>query len=96
MLPFGGQGSNQAIEDAGALGRILSRVSSLEELQASLKVFESVRIGRASAIQTLSKVRVGREMDVEQEVKQYFSPGAKVPSSFPERSGHAFWLVESF
>src|SRR5947209_3924297 len=90
MLPFGGQGSNQAIEDAGALGCVLKGLNSPEDVPARLAVFESVRIKRASVIQTLSKVRVGKEKDVEHEVARYIQPGAKVPGTFAERSAHAF------
>lgn len=71
MLPFGGQGANQAIEDAGALGYLLTGISSTstpDELASRLAAFEKVRINRASLIQTLSKVRVGKEKEIEDEV----------------------------
>lgn len=90
MLPFGGQGANQAIEDAGALGYILKGVENPEDVPARLKVFEKVRINRASLVQTLSKVRVGMEKEVEQEIQQYSDPGSTVPSNFAERCAHAF------
>lgn len=93
MLPFGGQGSNQAIEDAGALGCVLKGLESPEEVSARLEVFEKVRIKRASMIQTLSKVRVGKENEVEREIRQYVPPGSKVPGTFAERSAHAFRSV---
>lgn len=71
MLPFGGQGSNQAIEDGGALGYLLNGVVSPEAVVSRVELFENVRRNRASRVQTLSKVRIGREKEVEQELKKY-------------------------
>ena len=93
MLPFGGQGVNQAIEDAGALGCVLEGPLGPDELSARLKVFEDVRIKRASLIQTMSKVRAGKEKEVEQELQQYANPGSTVPGTFGERTAHAFRFV---
>ena len=71
MLPFGGQGSNQAIEDGGALGYVLKDVNDAATLAQRLKVFETLRRDRASRVQILSKVRVGEEKLVEQEVRKF-------------------------
>ena len=71
MLPFGGQGSNQAIEDGGALGCLLKDVDDLSVIPQRLELFEKVRKDRASRIQILSKVRVGKEKDIEQELRQH-------------------------
>ncbi|KEF62590.1 uncharacterized protein A1O9_00563 [Exophiala aquamarina CBS 119918] len=90
MLPFGGQGSNQAIEDAGALGVVLAGVETPAEVPARLKVFESVRIRRVSVIQLLSTTRAGTEKTVEEALKQYVSPGTRVPGSLAERNWDAY------
>ena len=74
MLPFGGQGANQAIEDAGALGYLFQGVESPEEIPKRLELFEAVRRKRASRVQILSKVRVGKEHVVKQELLQYADP----------------------
>lgn len=74
MLPFGGQGSNQAIEDGGALGYLLRGVTDGVEIPQRLALFEQVRRKRASRIQILSKARVGMEKTVEGELKQYAEP----------------------
>lgn len=71
MLPFGGQGSNQAIEDGGALGYLLRNVDDSATITQRLKIFEAVRRDRASRVQILSKVRVGKEKTVEQELQKY-------------------------
>ena len=51
MLPFMGQGGAQAIEDAAALTACMLRCS--DEVKA-LKLYEEVRLPRASQIQTMS------------------------------------------
>lgn len=71
MLPFGGQGSNQAIEDGGALGYLLQNVSDAATTAERLKVFEAVRKDRASRVQILSSVRVGKEIEVEEKLWRY-------------------------
>ena len=74
MLPFGGQGSNQAIEDAGALGCLFKGVENAEELPKKFSLFEDVRKLRASRVQVLSRVRVGKEQDVQEELRTYADP----------------------
>ncbi|POR33734.1 3-hydroxybenzoate 6-hydroxylase 1 [Tolypocladium paradoxum] len=74
MLPFGAQGANQAIEDAGALGAIFSSSESTLDVAGRLGVFERVRRLRASRVQTMSKVRLGKEGEVEAELRQYADP----------------------
>ena len=59
------------MEDGGALGYLLKGVEDVTALPARLAVFDRVRRNRASRVQTLSKVRVGREKEVEQELKKY-------------------------
>ncbi len=71
MLPFGGQGSNQAIEDGGALGFLLEGVLEVADVSNRLLLFEKVRRKRASRVQILSKVRIGKEKEVQQELKLY-------------------------
>ena len=74
MLPFGGQGSNQALEDAGALGYLLSNVEKGDSLAKRLDLFDTVRRKRVSRVQILSKVRVGKEQDVQEELMQWADP----------------------
>jgi salicylate hydroxylase len=74
MLPFGSQGANQAIEDAGALGLLLATVDDPAELPRRLELFETIRVRRASRVQILSSVRAGRENLVEDKVKAYLEP----------------------
>ena len=64
MLPYGGQGSNQAIEDAGALGFLLNKVETGEDLGEKLALFDKVRRKRASRAQILGKVMIGKEQNV--------------------------------
>ena len=74
MLPFGGQGSNMAMEDAGALGYLFRSICDPTAVEKQLRLFELVRKDRASRVQILSKVRAGRERDVEKEVQKYADP----------------------
>ena len=75
MLPFGAQGANQAIEDAGALAALFSRGDeTVAEVSERLEIYEKVRRLRASRIQTLSRVRLGKEREMESQVRQYADP----------------------
>jgi salicylate hydroxylase len=82
MLPFGSQGANQAIEDAGALGLLLATVKDPAEMQRRLELFEKLRLRRASRVQILSSVRVGRENFVEDKIKPYLEDGMPCKSTF--------------
>ncbi|MCJ1403882.1 hypothetical protein MMC11_007105 [Xylographa trunciseda] len=91
MLPFGGQGSNQAMEDAGALGYLFQGVADPKDIPKRLSLFEQVRKNRASRVQVLSKVRVGREKEVEEELRLYADPpGSGVPTTPMQRTGHDY------
>ncbi|KAF2093709.1 salicylate hydroxylase-like protein [Rhizodiscina lignyota] len=56
MLPHRGQGAAASIEDAAALGELFKDVQSseLEVIESKLKMFQDVRLNRASATQILS------------------------------------------
>ncbi|PLB44282.1 putative salicylate hydroxylase [Aspergillus steynii IBT 23096] len=91
MLPLGAQGANQAIEDAGALGALLGTGVQKSHIPRRLELFEKVRRLRASRVQTLSKVRLGKERDVESEVRKFADPpGSDVPTTFAERYMHDY------
>ncbi|KAJ5508375.1 Monooxygenase FAD-binding [Penicillium freii] len=51
MLPYVAQGAAQAVEDAAALGVVLSAISSREEIPHALSVYESSRKKRAETVQ---------------------------------------------
>lgn len=89
MLPFSGQGANQAIEDAGALRILFEDVVSPDEMPARLSLFENVRKLRVSRIQIMSSVRVGKEGEIQKELEKYADyPGAGEfhPEDFLHRS----------
>jgi salicylate hydroxylase len=81
MLPFGGQGSNQAIEDGSALGLLLTDVHYASQIPGRLKLFEEVRTRRAARVQILSTVRANRENTVEQQIRRYMEDGTICKSS---------------
>jgi salicylate hydroxylase len=82
MLPFRAQGANQAIEDAGALGLLLANVDDPAELPLCLELFEAIRLRRASRVQILSSVRIGRENLVKDKIKPYLEDGMSCKSIF--------------
>ncbi|KAI9037181.1 putative salicylate hydroxylase [Aspergillus affinis] len=91
MLPFSGQGANQAIEDAGALGYLFDGVHSANEIPTRIALFEKVRRLRVSRTQLMSSVRVGKEGEIQTELRQYADPpGTDVPQTFSERLAHDF------
>ncbi|KAJ6139048.1 Monooxygenase FAD-binding [Penicillium samsonianum] len=51
MLPYVAQGAAQAVEDAAALGVVLSAISSREEISHALSVYERSRKKRAETVQ---------------------------------------------
>lgn len=74
MLPFSGQGSNSAMEDAGALGHLFRSIHDPAAIEKQLQMFELVRKDRVSRIQTMSKVRMGREKEILEELQAYADP----------------------
>lgn len=74
MLPFSGQGANQAIEDGGALGMLLKGINDGDDVQNRLALFQRFRRTRLAIIQTLSKVRLGKEQKVIEELRRYADP----------------------
>ncbi|KAJ5519543.1 hypothetical protein N7453_001965 [Penicillium expansum] len=95
MLPFGGQGANQALEDGGALGYLFRGVDNAAEIPTRLALFETVRRKRASRIQILSTVRIGKEIEVEKLLQEYDEPGVLRPTNLEERTHHDFRSVSS-
>lgn len=59
-----------AIEDAGALGILLKDIPN-DQIAERLDLFQRVRKNRASRVQILSKARVGKEVEVEAEVREW-------------------------
>ncbi|KAJ5914868.1 Monooxygenase FAD-binding [Penicillium tannophilum] len=51
MLPYVGQGAAQAVEDAAALGILLSNITARHEIPHALQVYESSRKQRAETVQ---------------------------------------------
>ena len=74
MLPFGGQGANQGIEDAAALGYFLKGIDDAAKIPQRMALFEKVRRKRASRTQIMSQVRVGREKEVQRELEEFADP----------------------
>lgn len=84
MQPFGAQGANQALEDAGALGVLLRDVDNGSELRRRLDLFEQIRMRRTAVIQILSSARIGREETVADRLREFVEDGSG--GSLPFRS----------
>ncbi|UPL00009.1 hypothetical protein LCI18_010943 [Fusarium solani-melongenae] len=50
MLPYLAQGANSAIEDGAALGHLLGKIKSKDQLPSALKMYERLRKSRGEAI----------------------------------------------
>jgi len=53
------QGAGSALEDGAALGILLSKVQSREELPKALKIYQGLRAPRSTALQKWSMKQVG-------------------------------------
>lgn len=84
MQPFGAQGANQTLEDAGALGILLRNVHDGPEAERRLHLFEDIRLKRTSVIQILSSARIGREDSVADRLQKFVDPGAGELSRSPQ------------
>lgn len=83
MFPTTGQGGCQAVEDAVALGVLLSRLQSKSEISERLRMYESVRSKRAATVQAMSATVFGREDKVHPSLYKYL-PGGVPFQSIPE------------
>ncbi|KAE8376614.1 hypothetical protein BDV26DRAFT_293950 [Aspergillus bertholletiae] len=84
MLPHQGQGGGQAIEDAGALSVIFTRLPAkptADDIRDRLAVFERVRIKRASVMQIFSNAGQDQAWKIREDAQQYMPEGVDVPSS---------------
>ncbi len=77
-----GQGGGMSIEDAGALGVLLSDVQSRDAVPARLELFQSMRYSRASAVQIFSNYGQDQAHKMEEEARPFCS--GKVPTSQAE------------
>ncbi|KAL4863339.1 hypothetical protein BDV12DRAFT_202182 [Aspergillus spectabilis] len=93
MLPHQGQGGAQAIEDAAALSEIFTDLLAnppKDEIRNRLKVFETVRLRRVSAMQILSNAGQDQAFRIRERAQQYMPDGVKVPERQPEFWEHNF------
>lgn len=89
MLPFGGQGAAQAMEDGAALGYLLKELRDDTKLDSLLPLFEAIRKNRTARVQILSSVRAGLESKVADKLEPYLDETApKAPTSHYERMEH--------
>ena len=58
MLPYLAQGAGSSLEDGAALGVLLSKADSRQDLPQNLKLYEQLRKPRSSALQKRSMLQV--------------------------------------
>lgn len=93
MLPFGGQGAAQAMEDGAALGAVLDK-DCYHDLETGLARFEAIRRNRATRVHILSSVRAGLESNAADRLGPWLDATAlKAPSSMSERVTHDWRYV---
>ncbi|KAL6719038.1 hypothetical protein ACLMJK_003273 [Lecanora helva] len=78
------------MEDAASLGYLFKNIGDrADKIRERLELFEEVRVKRVARVQTMSKARIGRETEVEMELKSYAEPpGSSVPTTPLERTFH--------
>ncbi|KAL5406196.1 hypothetical protein PMIN03_007946 [Paraphaeosphaeria minitans] len=91
MLPFNAQGAVSAMEDGGALGYLFQNIEDAKLVPERLELFQRVRADRVARVQILSNVKLGREKQVEEQVRRYAEPrGSSVPTNMVEHIAHDY------
>lgn len=93
MLPTHGQGASMAMEDAAALEVLFSKVPSVAEVESRLKLFDSLRLPRVRAAQSMSNKMMGPPDALIAEVKKYYEgeiPGPTAKTFGPEYNSFFF------
>lgn len=75
MFPTTGQGACQCLEDAAALGILLSQLRSVDDIPKRLEKFQALRRGRVVEIHALSSVLLGRETKLDEHVRSALPDG---------------------
>ncbi|KAL5440446.1 hypothetical protein PMIN06_009647 [Paraphaeosphaeria minitans] len=83
MLPFNAQGAVSAMEDGGALGYLFQNIEDAKLVPERLELFQRVRADRVARVQILSNVKLGREKQVEEQVRRYAEPRGSSKSGVP-------------
>ncbi|KEZ45376.1 hypothetical protein SAPIO_CDS2207 [Scedosporium apiospermum] len=93
MLPYMAQGAGSALEDGAALGILLSKVQSREELPKALKIYQGLRAPRSTALQKWSmKQRHTNHLPdgPEQEARDQLA----VSQLYDQQPGYPFYWID--
>ncbi|RHZ53463.1 hypothetical protein CDV55_104393 [Aspergillus turcosus] len=97
MLPYVGQGAAQAVEDAAALGVLLSTISSRSEIPLALQAYEKSRKQRAETVQqsgTVNRATLhlpdGPEQQARDDQFRASMNGASNPDKWADRETQKF------
>jgi salicylate hydroxylase len=83
MFPTTGQGACQSLEDAAALGILLSELRYETDLTTRLQMFQRLRNERVMAVHAMSSVMVGQETRMNEKLAKSL-PGGKLFSGHME------------
>lgn len=75
MFPTTGQGACQCLEDAAALGILLSQIGSPSDLSYRLSMFQELRSKRVVEIHALSSVLLGTEAHLGEHIRRVLPEG---------------------
>lgn len=95
MLPTHGQGASMALEDAAALGVLLSDMQPAASTSVGerLGLFDALRLSRVRAAQSMSNKMMGPPDQLAAEVRKYYAgeiPGANAKTFGPEYNDFFF------
>lgn len=62
------------MEDGGALGHLFQNIDDAKMVPERLEMFQRVRADRVARVQILSSVKLGKETEVEEQVRRYADP----------------------
>lgn len=87
MTPFTAQGATQALEDAGALLGIFSNMTSKDQLEDRLKMYEKVRLARSARVQSSAStsLRSGKPNPLVVRKKEYEDADTKWPKGLSDK-----------
>ncbi|KAJ5378349.1 uncharacterized protein N7496_005758 [Penicillium cataractarum] len=78
MFPTTGQGACQCLEDAAALGILLSNLRNMEDIPRRLEKFQTLRRERVVEIHALSSVLLGGETKLDEHVRSALPDGRDI------------------
>lgn len=90
ILPYMAQGANSALEDAGILGGLLSKVTQLEHISHATRLYEGIRQRRTQKLHQIT-FQQGKELHLPDGPKQEERDHLLARSFRPVDEAHGRW-----